>query len=473
MKPRPAHPQPAAATGGALALSVRGERRPFLGLLLVVALAITLGTLGLLSPPAHHAALRPIDALLLATSAVCTTGLSSVDISQVLTPLGQLLLAALIEVGALGLLLLAYGAMRLGPRRARDRLEASQQLGLGMGGSGQVSGMLRRLLGLTLGVQALGFACLLPAFVALTGPVQGTRYALMHAVMAFGNAGFGVWPDGVARLPAYALVTLMLLVIAGSSGFVVLHELERLGRYHLRRLVRGQTDQSPRPPRLSTQTRVGLKVSGYLLVLGAAAFAAIEWTRPATLGPMPWPTKLLHATFQTAVTRSAGFSTLDYTQFSPLSLLLIMGLMFVGGNSGSTAGGIKTGTLAVLLSATRATLRAQADTELSGRRVSTLTLMRSLTILTLAGLAVGVGSLLLMVTDGHHRPIVLMFEAVSAFTTSGLSVGLTPSLSGAGKLVLVGLMFLGRIGFLSLLLAFGRGQRPQLRLPEEHDFTVG
>lgn len=465
--------RPSTPPNSALTLAIRSERRPLLGLLAVVTAAILLGTGALLSPLAHHGHLAPVDALLLATSAVCTTGLSSVDISQVLTPTGQLLLAALIEIGALGLLLIAFGAMQLGPRSASRRLEASQQLGLNLsqGNTGQVRGMLRRLLGLTLGLQALGALIMLPAFIAVAGPVQGLRFAFMHAVMAFGNAGFGVWPDGVARLPAYALITLMLLVIAGSSGFMTLHELEQLGRYRLLRWLKRPT--LPRPARLSTQTRVGLLVTAGLLLLGALSFALIEWSNPATLGPMAWPDKLLHATFQTAVTRSAGFSTLDYSQFSPLSLVLIILLMFVGGNSGSTAGGIKTSTLAVLLAATFAVLRGQQDTVLAGRRVTALNLMRALTIVTLAGLAVSLGSLLLMVTDGQHRPIVLVFEAVSAFTTSGLSVNLTPTLSAGGKLVLVALMFLGRIGFLSLLLAFTRAQSAALRHPEEHNFTVG
>ncbi len=217
---------------------------------------------------------------------------------------------------------------------------------------------------------------------------------------------------------------------------------------------------------------MGLKVTACLLVGGALLFALLEWNRPGTLGPLDPPHKLLHAAFQTTVTRSAGFSTLDYGHFSAPTLLLIMGLMFVGGNPGSTAGGIKTTTLAVLLAATRATLRGQPQAQLEGRAIPVRTLMRALTVVTLALLAVGLGTGALMFTDHQHRPIVLAFEAVSAFTTSGLSVNLTPVLSNHGKLVLVALMFLGRVGFLTLLLAFHTTHATVNELPEERAFSV-
>ncbi|MFB9081148.1 MULTISPECIES: TrkH family potassium uptake protein [Deinococcus] len=426
-------------------------------------LFLLLGTLGLLSPAAHRGALSWVDALLLATSAVCTTGLSSVNVAEVLTPAGQLWLTALIEFGALALLVLAFGFVGLGRGSVVARARASQELGMGAGQD--FRGLLRRVLGLALGIQAAGFLLLLPDMVQLEGAEQGTRYALMHAVMAFGNSGFGMWPDGAARLNVLSLSTLMVLVILGGIGFVALDELERHWRGRLRHDIRS--------PRLSTQTKVGLKVTAFLLVTGAILFAALEWNRPGTLGGMDVGRRVLHATFQTTVTRSAGFATLDYGQFAAPTLLLVMVLMFVGGNPGSTAGGIKTTTAAVLLAATRAVLTGKGDVELGGRRVSMSLLMRSLTVVTLALLAVGGGTLALMLTDSGQRPIALAFEAVSAFTTSGLSVNLTGQLSDAGKLVLVVLMFLGRVGFLSLLLAFRPAQPPYVRLPEEKEFTVG
>lgn len=436
---------------------------PARALMLGVLALVLLGTLGLLHPAAHRGTLAWIDALLLATSAVCTTGLSSVNVTEVLTPAGQLWLAALIEFGALALLVLAFGFAGLGRRGVVARTRASRELGIGAGQD--FRGLLRRVLVLALGIQLLGFLMLLPDMVELEGAATGTRYALLHSVMAFGNAGFGFWSDGVARLPAPSLLVLMALVVLGGIGFVALDELEGHLRGRLRRKIR--------PPRLSTQTKVGLKVTATLLVVGAALFAALEWNRPATLGPLDWSGKLLHAAFQTTVARSAGFATLDYGQLAAPTLPLVMTLMFVGGNPGSTAGGIKTTTLAVLLAATRAVLTGLSDVELSGRRVSGTLLMRALTVVTLALLAVGGGTLALMLTDGEQRSLALAFEAVSAFTTSGLSVNLTGQLSDAGKAVLVLLMFLGRVGFLSLLLAFRPAQPSYVRLPEEKEFTVG
>ena len=429
-----------------------------------MAFFLSLGTLGLLHPAAHRGTLAWIDALLLATSAVCTTGLSSVNVAEVLTPAGQLWLAALIEFGALALLVLAFGFVGLGRRGVVARTRTSAELGIGAGQD--FRGLLRRVLALALGIQLLGFLLLLPDMVELEGAATGTRYALLHSVMAFGNAGFGFWPDGVARLSAPSLLVLMALVVLGGIGFVTLDETER----HLR----GRWGRAIRPPRLSTQTKVGLNITGILLLGGAILFAALEWQRPGTLGELGWRDKLLHAAFQTTVARSAGFATLDYGQLAAPTLLLVMALMFVGGNPGSTAGGIKTTTLAVLLAATRAVLTGKSDVELSGRRVSGTLLMRALTVVTLAVLAVGGGTLALMLTGGgEQRPLALAFEAVSAFTTSGLSVNLTGQLSGAGKAVLVLLMFLGRVGFLTLLLAFRPAQPLDVRLPEEKELTVG
>lgn len=438
-------------------------RYPAQLLIVGVGVLLILGTLGLLSPVAHHEPLGWVDALLLATSAVATTGLSSVNVAEVLTPAGQLWLTLLIELGALALLVLAFGFVRLGRQGVVGRLEVSAELGLGAGQD--FRGLVRRVVVLTLGIQLTGVVLLLPNMVQLEGAVRGVRYALMHAVMAFGNAGFGLWPDGSARLSAFSLLILMALVVLGGTGFVALDEIER----HLR----DRLQRRPRPLPLSTQTRVALKMTGALLLGGAVLFAALEWQRVGTLGPLPIPDKLLQATFQSTVSRSAGFATLDYGKFAEPTLLLIMALMFVGGNPGSTAGGIKTTTAAVLLATTRAVLRGERAPHLAGRRIPPTTLMRALAVVTLALLAVVTGTLALMFTDSARRPLVLAFEAVSAFTTSGLSVNLTPHLSPGGKLVLVVLMFLGRVGFLSLLLAFRPARSPAVQLPETHELTVG
>ncbi|AZI44265.1 potassium transporter TrkH [Deinococcus psychrotolerans] len=438
-------------------------RYPAQLLIVGVILLLIVGTLGLLSPAAHRGPLSWVDALLLATSAVATTGLSSVNVAEVLTPAGQLWLTLLIELGALALLVLGFGFVGLGRQGLVGRLGISADLGMGAGQD--FRGLIRRVVLLTLGIQFAGVVLLLPNMVQLEGLVRGLRYALMHAVMAFGNAGFGMWPDGAARLNAFSLFIIMALVVLGGTGFVALDEIER----HLR----GRFERRLRPPPLSIQTRVALKMTAALLVGGAVLFVVLEWQRPGTLGLLPIPDKLLQATFQSTVSRSAGFATLDYGKFSEPTLLLIMALMFVGGSPGSTAGGIKTTTAAVLLAATRAVLRQERDPHLAGRRIPPATLMRALTVVTLALLAVVTGTLALMFTDSAQPSLALAFEALSAFTTSGLSVNLTPHLSPVGKLVLVVLMFLGRVGFLSLLLAFRPARSLAVQLPETHELTVG
>jgi len=160
----------------------------------------------------------------------------------------------------------------------------------------------------------------------------------------FGNAGFGMWPDGASRLSTFSLLVITPLVVLGGTGFVALDEIERY--------LRGRFQRHLRPPPPSTQTRVALKMMGALLLGGAVLFAALEWQRVGTLGPLLIPDKLFQATFQSIVRRSVGFATLDYGKFAEPTLLLIMTLMFVGGSPSSTAGGIKTTTAAVLLATT-------------------------------------------------------------------------------------------------------------------------
>ncbi len=433
-----------------------------------VALLILCGTVVLLLPQSHRAPLHIIDALLLAASAVCTTGLSSVNVSQVLTPFGQVWLSVLIELGALGTLLLAFSVVEMGRSVLSDQSIHDACEELGIGSQYDFRELVRRVFGLAFGIQFIGFLLLLPDMVRLTDPVQGLRFAFMHTIMAFGNAGFGLWPDGAARLSTLSLWVIMGLVVLGGLGFVTLDELYR------RFVHRWKRDPGPLPP-LSTQSQVGLKMTAGLLVLGALSFAALEWSHSGTLGPLAPAQKLLHATFQTTVTRSAGFSTLDYGLFSAPTVLLIMGLMFVGGSSGSTAGGIKITTLAVLLAATRSTIRRENEVILAKRTVPTTVLMRALTVVTLALCAIGAGTLALMLSESNkgYRPIALMFEAISAFTTSGLSINLTPHLSLTGKLVLVVLLYLGRVGLLGLVLSMYT-VKPLSPYPEiEHEFTVG
>ncbi len=203
----------APAHGGDSPVAIRS---PNDWLIVWVLAALLVGTLGLLLPAAHRGSLSLIDALLLATSAVCTTGLSSVNVGQVLTPVGQLWLALLIEVGALALLVLIFRFVGRGKQAAADDRDWTPEA-LGLPRGQNFRHLLRRVVLLTLGIQFAGFLVLLPDMVRLTGPLQGARYALLHAVMAFGNAGFGLWPDGVARLAPLSLLTLMLLVALDLS----------------------------------------------------------------------------------------------------------------------------------------------------------------------------------------------------------------------------------------------------------------
>jgi trk system potassium uptake protein TrkH len=312
----------------------------------------------------------------------------------------------------------------------------------------------------TLVLEALGALALYFAWRDL--PVARSPFdAVFHAVSAFCNAGFSLFPDGLMSMVALPGTTFIisLLVVLGGLGFPVLRELPGAlpwpGRHRRR---------------LSLHARLALSASAILLAGGMVGILVLEWR--ATLAPHPAPVQLMAALFHSVSARTAGFNTLDIAAMAPATLTLLMVLMFVGGSPGGTAGGIKTTTAAAMFLTLRSVLRGRPRVEVRHRTIPPADVHKALAVVGVSLAALTVGMLLLLASQ-PGAPVALMFEAVSAFATTGLSAGVTPQLGPGGKLIVMALMFVGRAGPMTLAFAVqARRRQVDLEFPEER-ITIG
>ncbi len=417
-----------------------------------------LGTLLLWLPWSHapEQTISLLDALFTATSALCVTGLVVVDTETAWSTLGRVILMLLIQVGGLGIVTLGtLVALLLGRRVGfQERLRAAAQVNaLGTGG---VLRLIRTIFLISLGFETLGAALLYPTFAALHGPGQGLFYAFFHSVSAFNNAGFALYSDSLIRFVDNPVVILVLssLFIIGGLGFIV----------HLN--VWANFRGGRRFP-LTLHSRIVLLTTLLLCAFGTFVVLALEWHNPATLQPLSWQGKLLAGFFQGVTPRTAGFNSLDYTHLREPTLLVTMLLMFIGGSPASTSGGVKTVTFYVLVASAWSMVRGRGELLTFGRRVSSSTVVKAGSVALLSTGIMMSALFLLSVTES--LPLLpVMFETFSAFGTVGLSLSATFELSEPGQLLVILLMYLGRIGPLTFALALLQEPRGSgLKYPDE------
>lgn len=386
-----------------------------------------------------------LDALFTATSAVCVTGLIVQDTPVFFSRFGQFVILGLIQLGGLGIMtfsasLAAIFGRRLGAARRRvvaDLIEESRNI--------DIARTLRYVVLFTFGAEALGtlllFVRWLPDF---PDPWQAFYLAGFHSVSAFCNAGFSLFSDSLSRYAGDPAVNLVVigLIVGGGLGFVVVHEMLN------RQTVRRGPLFSLR--RLTAHSRMVLWTTGLLTLAGAVLFFFFEYD--GALAGLSTPSKLVASVFQAVTPRTAGFNTVPMNGLRPVTLFAFLVLMFVGASPGSTGGGIKTSTLAVLFLAVRSRLRGRQEVEFHGRVVPRDVVYRASSIAVSSGAIVAAFFVLLLITEGAAFRDVL-FETVSAFGTVGLSTGVTPDLSGLGRVLVVLLMYIGRLGPLTLALA--------------------
>jgi potassium uptake TrkH family protein len=434
-------------------------RRPGVVVALGFAGMILLVTLLLMLPVAHERGVTTSfrEALFTATSAVCVTGLIVVDTPTYWSTFGEIVIVSGIQFGGFGFMTSAsllglLVARRLGLRTRVLAAAETRSLGLG-----DVRRVIRGVALVSVTVEAT-VALMLAARFWIgydLGPGRALYHGLFHAVSSFNNAGFALYTDnliGFATDP-WICLPIAAAVIIGGIGFPVIFELRRELRT---------------PRRWSVHTKITLLTTALLLVGGTALVTAFEWRNPGTLGPLGTAEKLLVGFFQGGVQpRTAGFNSIDYAQAHETSLLVTDGLMFIGGGSAGTAGGIKVTTFMLLLFAIIAEVRGDPSVDAFGRQVPTAVLRQALSVALLGVALVGAGTLALLAVSGLDLDRVL-FETVSAFATVGLSTGITATLPPAGQYILIGLMFVGRIGPITMASALALRERRKLfRLPEE------
>lgn len=428
------------------------------------AAVILVGTVLLTFPAASATAqpISPLDALFTATSATCVTGLIVLDTPHDLSLLGQAIVLALIQVGGLGIMVVStFATLLLGGSLGLRGEQALTEM-LDQNAASTAYRLTRFIVLSTLAVEAVGALTLAGFFAARGNPVGEALWrGVFHAVSAFCNAGFALQSDSLvslADMPGAVLVFAVLIVL-GGLGFAVL---AALWNRAARRFRRG--DESETRP-TSVQVKVVLAASAVLLAAGTVLYAGLEWQR--TLGGLPVAERLLHAFFQSVTLRTAGFNSVDLSLLAPATVVFMIVFMFIGASPGSTGGGIKTTTLVVLLATLRPSSGHGGPTRLFDREIPHDVVLRSLAILLLSGALVAVGLFALLLAESHEF-LPLLFEVTSAFGTVGLSLGTTAALGPVGKLLIVALMFVGRIGPLTLALLLGTGSRRQavLRYPE-------
>ncbi len=420
---------------------------------------ILLGTV-LLKLPVSSQDLSWLDAFFLSVSAVCVTGLSPVDIAATFTPLGEGILAGLVQVGGLGIMTATtVGTILLGRRLGlRDLLIVREELG-----TGEAPRNVLRLLGqialITVAVELVGVVVLTVRF-AFEGIdwVEALGYGTFHAITAFCNAGFTNLENGLYPYAGDWVLNLVMvyLIVAGGLGFPVLVNL-----YYYRKLRR-----------LTLHSKLVLVATAILLVAGVLSFAVLEWTNPKTLGGETISTRAVESLFQGVTPRTAGFQTVDYTNMHDSTLSVQIGLMFFGTAPISTGGGIKVTTMALMFLILLAQIRGHEQVSAFGRRLSGTLIFQALALLSVVAFVLPAAAVALMFFE-DLAALPALFEIVSAFGTVGLSLNVTPELGTFGKLLVALVMFLGRVGPITLLLALRERAKPRRYTYPEEDVAIG
>ncbi len=418
---------------------------------------ILLGSILLMMPFAAESGkfTSPINAFFTATSSVCVTGLTVVDTADYWNTFGEIVILLLIQFGGFGYMTVTtFFLVALGRKIGlREKMLVGESIGLNQ--TGDVRRLIRNLVIFTLVLEIVGAAILYSQIYWEFPLIEAIWKSIFHAVSAFNNAGFDIMGNN-SSLTVYQnnplfMLTIAGLVIVGGLSFLVLQDIFR----------------SRKTMRLAVDSKMVLTVSGILLVFGTIIILATESTNPDTLGLLSFPGKILNSFFHCVISRTAGFSSFDIGSMAPYALFFTMLLMFIGGASGSTAGGIKVGTFGVVFATMIGAIRGKEHPGAFGREFMESQIYRALAVVMLSvGLLVIVVFFLVIIEDFEFLP--LAFESVSAFGTVGLSTGITPDLSIIGKIVIALTMFAGRLGPLTLIFTMVKAQKVSTyRYPKE------
>lgn len=428
-----------------------------------------------------------VDALFTATSATCVTGLVVKDIGRDFSLMGQVVILALIQLGGLGIVIFgAVLALLLGQAFSLRESVAMRDL-LSESTLGRISKMIAFVFAATVLIEVAGAVSLWAMWDNVPGRVmdgsQRWFCSIFHSISAFCNAGLGLFSDSfVSYNRCWAVyVVICPLIVLGGLGFSVLYNIgnivvDRIGRLAKNSLGHNQVFEAKAPVKMLLQTKVVLTTTASLIILGTLSLLLFERyaVTPTSSVESQAGTALkfgvLDALFQSVTARTAGFSTVNIATLSASSKVILMFLMFIGGSPGGTAGGIKTVTLAVVIMAVVTVVRRRSEVEMFKRSVATAVVGKAITVTVLFFVVLFTASLALSVTENANgfTMLQIVFETCSALGTVGLSTGITPSLTTAGKLIIIALMLFGRLGPLALLAALTFNPRPaEYNYPQE------
>ena len=402
-----------------------------------------------------------LDALFTATSATCVTGLVVVDTGDTFTMFGELVILSLIQIGGIGFMTFATFLFTLLGKRIslKERLLLKEALNT-TSPAGMVK-LVKRILMFTVITELFGAIILAIRFSFDMPFGKAVYFGIFHAISIFNNAGFDVMGE-FRSLTDYVddpivVLTVCSLIIIGGLGFIVINELYEYRQTH----------------RISLHTKVVLITTLILIVGSTILIFLFEYGNGKTLGPLSSTGKALGAFFHGVTPRTAGANTLSMSDLTHATLFLTIFLMFIGGGSGSTAGGIKVSTFAVLMATAIAQLKGKEDVVLFKRRIVVESILKAFTVATCGTMIVVVVTFLLSITEHGHDFMMYLFEATSAFSTVGLSMGLTTELSPIGRILIIFTMFVGRLGPLTLGFAITKRQRKEAYRHPKGNIMIG
>ncbi|MEY8445020.1 TrkH family potassium uptake protein [Enterococcus ratti] len=399
-----------------------------------------------------------IDALFTATSAVCVTGLTTLNTAEHWNSAGQFLLMLLIEIGGLGFMMVPIIFFAIAKKKVSFSMRIVLKEALNLEKMSGVMNLMIYILKFAVIIQLLGALALSVVFVPKFGLGKGIWFSIFHAVSSFCNAGFDLLGDSLLNYQTnvYLLLVISVLVIAGGLGFIVWRDVLSY----------------PRVRKITLHSKIALSVTGILLIGGCILFYFTE-RNGMTLVKGTFVEKLVNTFFMSVTPRTAGYCSVDYLQMSHAGLILTMFLMYIGGTSGSTAGGLKTTTLGTLVIQMYAMFKGKTRAEVFGRTIRQTAVLRALTLffVTLSLCVAAIMVLSVTETIPKNSGIeYIAFEVFSAFGTVGLTMGLTPDLTFIGKIVIISLMYIGRVGIMTVvfsLLVKGNKKEANYKLPEE------
>lgn len=426
-------------------------------------LIICIGTGLLMLPRCTVDGISWVNALFVSTSAVCVTGLVPVDVATTFTSLGQLVIIILIQIGGLGVMTLTcfFAMFFMGNTSVYNQLAVRDMIS-----SDSLSSLLSTVIYILFFTLVIEGAGMLVLFLNIHGTLgmtvqQEMVFAAFHSISAFCNAGFSTLSENlgnplVMQHHNLLYITISVLIILGGIGFPILVNFKHIAGYHLKRLFyfirTGKRDRQRIRHLYNLNTKIVLLTTLILLTGGTIAILLFEWN--GAFAGMSMPDKWVQAFFNATCPRTAGFTSIGLTSFSLQSLLLMLLLMFIGGAAQSTAGGVKVNAFAAAVLSLFAVIRGKSRVEVFRRQLSVDSIRRSNATLVMYLMILFLGVFVLRVLEPHASLLALVFECTSALSTVGSSLGLTPALGEAGKLFVSLLMFIGRVGVITIVLGF-------------------